>query len=170
MKKILVVLALIVTISLFAQDKFPTFSLENLNGQEVKLNDFLQEGELVLIDFWATWCKPCIKAMPELDKINVDYENVTVIAISTDRPRDINKVKRTIRSKNFSFITLLDSNKELQREINLKNVPRTIVINNQCEILYDHTGFKIGDEQTLRTKLDELLQPKQDQAKKELDR
>jgi uncharacterized UBP type Zn finger protein len=53
----------------------------------------------------------------------------------------------------------------LQRELNLKNVPRTLIINSQRQILYDHSGFKIGDEVKLKKKLDSFLQP---QTEKEM--
>ncbi|HCX72296.1 MAG TPA: hypothetical protein DHM37_01115 [Candidatus Cloacimonas sp.] len=165
MKKILIVLALVMAISLFAEDVFPNFSLENIKGDKIDLEDYLVDGELVIIDFWATWCKPCMKELPELDKIDKEYDKVTVIAISSDRPRHVNKVKRVIRSKNFGFITLLDSDKKLQRELNLKTVPRTIIIDSQRQILYDHSGFKIGDEVELKKKLDSFLQP---QTEKEI--
>jgi len=166
MKKILIILALVMAVSLCAEDVFPTFSLENIKGDKIDLEDHLEDGELVIIDFWATWCKPCMKALPELDKIDKEYDNVTVIAVSIDRPRHVNKVKRVIRSKNFGFITLLDSDKMLQRELNLKNVPRTVIINSQRQILYDHSGFKIGDEVELKKKLDSL----QPQPEKEIEK
>jgi thiol-disulfide isomerase/thioredoxin len=165
MKKILIILALVMAIGLFAEDVFPTFSLENIKGDTIDLEDHLEDGKLVIIDFWATWCKPCMKELPELDKIDKEYDDVSVIAISIDRPRHVNKVKRVIRSKNFGFITLLDSDKMLQRELNLKNVPRTLIINSQRQILYDHSGFKIGDEVKLKKKLDSFLQP---QTEKEM--
>jgi cytochrome c biogenesis protein CcmG, thiol:disulfide interchange protein DsbE len=101
---------------------------------------------LVIIDFWATWCVPCKNALPKLDELHKKYDNVNVLAISTDKPRDKNKASSHIKSNHFQFTTLFDPSKVVQKQFNVTNIPRTIILDSDGTIIYDHTGYQRGDE------------------------
>lgn len=136
---------MILAVQLSAADKAGDFKLENLEGKQVKLSDYLGQG-LVIVDFWATWCVPCLNGLPKLDELQQKYENITVLAISTDKPRDKSKAITHIKSNHFQFQTLFDTNKIVQKQFNVTNIPRTFIIAPDGTILYDHTGFQRGDE------------------------
>ncbi len=140
------ILIVLFAASLFAAEKVQDFQLENMKGKMVKLSDFQQEG-LVILDFWASWCVPCKKALPKLDELHKEYENVNVVTICTDKPRTKRKAIAEVKSHKYEFHTLFDSKKVVQKQFNIVNIPRTLIIAPDGEILYDHTGYKRGDEE-----------------------
>ena len=143
---------LILGFNLSALEKAPDFKLENMKGKQVKLSEFLEEG-LVILDFWATWCAPCKKALPELNRINEEFEKVNVVTICTDKPRKIDKAKSYIKSNKYKFQTLFDSNKKVTNLYKVTNIPRTFLIAPDGTILSDHLGYKKGDEKHLEEEI-----------------
>ena len=105
-------------LNVFALDKVSDFSLENMKGKKMKLSDFQKDG-LVIIDFWATWCSPCKKALPKLNKIHNSYKDVTVLTICTDKPRKKENAKSFVKSNRYNFPVLFDSNRDLQKKMNV---------------------------------------------------
>ena len=145
----LIILVLIFVTQLSADDQAKDFKLENMKGKHVKLSDFLEKG-LVILDFWATWCEPCKKELPELSKIQDKYkEQITVLTISCDKPRKKDKAKAYIKSKRFNVVNLFDTKKNVQKLYNITNIPRTFIIAPDSTILYDHTGYQRGDEEEI---------------------
>jgi len=147
-------LSILLTTSLFSKEslKAADFKLDNIKGKQVSISDFNEK--LIVLDFWATWCVPCKKAMKELDKIQKKYsENVQVIAISIDKPRAKSKAVSFVKSNRFSFLTLFDPSGRVKRKYNVINPPRTFIINPQKEIIYQHEGYKRGDEK----KIEEII-------------
>lgn len=138
---------------LSALEKAVDFKLENMKGKQVKLSEFLEKG-LVVLDFWATWCEPCKKALPKLSKIQDIYKDkITVITVSCDKPRSKDKAKAYIKSKKFNIVNLFDTKKNVQKLYNITNIPRTIIIDPDSTILYDHTGYQHGDEEEIEAEI-----------------
>jgi len=140
--------------------KAADFSLKDLNGEEVQLSELLGEAPIV-INFWATWCKPCMKELPHLNQIFLDYRErgVKVLAISEDSPWSVSKVKSTVSGNRFEFMVLLDTNGEVMRRYGLLGTPYTFVLSPEGEILYKHFGYRPGDEDSLRKEIDRALAP-----------
>ena len=84
--------------------KIDDFTLKDLNNKRVSFSD-LQGENLTIIDFWATWCKPCARAIPELITLYEDYKNqsVQVVGISVDSPRNLAKVKPFVNSMGITY-------------------------------------------------------------------
>ena len=138
----------------------PEITLKNIDGKDVNLVDYGANEKITVISFWATWCKPCIK---ELKNINVlleewveDY-NMELVAISLDDSRNAAKVKPTVNALNWDFDVLLDPNGELQRAMNVANPPVTFLVNQSGQIVYTHTGYVEGDEYDLEDHIKELV-------------
>ena len=147
MKKLLsVVLIVFFATLLFAAENAQDFQLENMKGKMMKLSDFQKKG-LVILDFWASWCVPCKKALPKLDELHKKYDNVNVVTICTDKPRTQRKAIAEVKSHKYEFHTLFDSKKVVQKQFNIVNIPRTLIIAPDGEIIYDNTGYKRGDEE-----------------------
>jgi len=125
----------------------PNLSLNLLDGKEIELYDFLEEGP-VLVDFWATWCGPCKKEMVYLNRFQQKYseQGFKVLAISTDSPKSISKVKSYIRAKKFTFVVGLDPNMQIANKMNAILMPTSILINQNKEITWFHQGYIPGDE------------------------
>ena len=146
MKNIFVIiLILVLALQLTAADKTGDFKLENIDGKQVKLSDFQKEG-LVILDFWATWCVPCKNGLPKLNELHEKYDNVNVLAINVDKPRKKSNAISHIKSNHFKFHTLFDQKKVVQKQFSVTNIPRTLIIDQDGTIIYDHTGYQRGDE------------------------
>ena len=144
-----IIILILIFVQLSALEKAPDFKLENMKGKQVKLSEFFDKG-LVVLDFWATWCEPCKKALSELNRIQDKYkEHITVITISCDKPRSKDKAKAYIKSKKFNVVNLFDTKKNVQKLYNITNIPRTIIIAPDSTILFDHTGYQRGDEEEI---------------------
>ncbi len=151
-KLIIILTILFLSFNLSALEKAPDFKLENMKGKQVKLSKFLEEG-LVILDFWATWCVPCKKALPELSRIHEEYDSVNVVTICTDKPRKIDKAKAYVKSNKYKFKTLFDTNKKVTNLYKVTNIPRTFLIAPDGTILYDHLGYNKGDEKHLEEEI-----------------
>ncbi len=163
MKRYFPFVMLLLSLSLFAQEgkKAPDFSIENLDGDLVTLSENTGSGP-VLLSFWATWCKPCIEELPHLEKIYSDLKEkgLKVFAISVDGEKTAAKVEPFAKTKGMNIPVLLDPNGDVARAFYAKDVPHTVLLNGAGEIVYTHSGYKLGDEIELREKITALLEVK----------
>ena len=131
----------------------PDFSLPTLDGDTVSLSDY--EGEkVVLIDFWATTCDPCLAEMPELVKLYEEKKSqgFEVLAISTDGPETRSQVSQTVSKLNMSFPILLDEETEVMDRYNPKGaMPFTAVIDRSGSIVLKRVGYQPGDEKSWKS-------------------
>ena len=122
------------------------FTLPDIDDQNVSLSDYMGDY-IIILDFWASWCAPCMRLMPELEKIHSDYEDIKVIGISIDNPRSINRAKTLVRSQKYTMVSLFDPEQEIMDRFQVTSVPHTFIIGYDGEIIYEHTGYNRGDEE-----------------------
>lgn len=142
----------------FLPDRIPDFELDNLDGQTVAFQELAGE-RFTVIDFWATWCGPCIQSIPELVEVSeaFDGRGIHFVGINVDSPRNLAKVKPFARSLGITYPVLLDVNSEVMGQLNVTAVPTLLVVNAEREIVLLHEGYRPGDAQYLRDELDRLL-------------
>jgi peroxiredoxin len=146
-------LVFFISIALYSQNesegirKAPSFNTETLEGEDVKLSSEIGEGP-ILLSFWATWCKPCIEELSEYKKIYKEYkeDGFKMFAISVDDERTVAKVKPFVKSKNFEFPVLLDTNSDIARMYYAQSVPYSVIVDKKGYIIYSHLGYMKGDE------------------------
>lgn len=127
---------------LLKSDKNRTLNFENL------------KGEVILINFWATWCPPCIAEMPSLQNLYNDYsDKVVFLFVTQDKFETVEtfKAKRNFNFEVFNPIT------ETPSELKSSSIPRTLVINKKGEIVIDETGAVNWNSEKVKNQLDELL-------------
>jgi len=138
--------------------------LENLDGDMVTLDSFLGSGPL-LIDFWATWCKPCLMAMPELDELYEDLheQGFQILGINEDGPRNAAKVKPFVLSHGYSFPIVLDLNRTAQRRLNALTLPTTLLLDAEGVVVHASFGYRKGEIAKLREMIEEMMQQDTDE-------
>lgn len=118
----------------------PDFTLKNLEGEEVSLSDY--RGKIVLINFWATWCKFCDIEMPDLDAL--DKENDDVVVLAVDVNEEASKVKTYIEKGGYEFEVALDSDGAISRQYLVSAFPTTYAV--------DKEGILMGGVPGMMTK------------------
>ncbi len=134
----------------------PDFMLKDVNGANVSLSSL--KGKVVLINFWATWCPPCLSEMPSLNKLYRDYRNkgLIVVAISTDR--SVTYVKDYLRNKSLDLPILMDSDGKVFRQFKAFSLPTTFLLDKNGVIIQRYLGEEEWDSPRIRNKIKETLE------------
>ena len=141
-----------------AGEAAPDFTLRDLNNQSVSLSQF--KGKVVLINFWATWCQPCMVEMPHIQKMYTDLKDkgFEVISISSDDARSASMVKPLIQRNKYTFRVLLDKETTVVGQYNPSKVlPYTVVVDQAGKVAFVHQGYNPGDEVRMREEIEGLL-------------
>jgi cytochrome c biogenesis protein CcmG/thiol:disulfide interchange protein DsbE len=143
----------------------PDFTLSNLKGKDVTLSEVLREGPVVL-DFWATWCRPCIRAFPDLQGLYEKYgdRGLRVVTISLDGPKSQAHVAPFIQSKKYTFEVLLDKEGRVARKYNVMAIPRTVLISQGGEIVYATVGNRPTGHKELEEAILKILPEENDDS------
>ena len=155
MNKIFLSLSLSLIISI-GYSQLPNINLKDVNGVTKNLSKFSNNGNPIIISFWATWCKPC-KA--ELNTIAEEYDDwtdetgVKLIAVSIDDARSSTRVEPYINAQGWEYLVLLDPDGDLKRAMNVNNVPHTFLVDGNGKIVWDHNNYSPGDEEELYEEL-----------------
>lgn len=122
----------------------PDFSLPSLKGPRVSLASM--RGKVVVLDFWAQWCEPCKKELPELQKISQEMggKNVVVIGVNIDKQRD--NAQRLVRQLGLTFPIGLDPAGSVAGTYDLPKMPTSFVIDQRGVVRYVHAGFDGADD------------------------
>lgn len=136
-------------------DNFELKDLQN-NLQEF---EELKGENLTLIDFWASWCKPCKKAIPYLNDIYANYKEkgVEIIGINCDGPRSISKVIPLSKSLRIQYPVLLDIDAAVKNDLNIMLFPTLIMVDASGNIVWTHEGFVSGDDEHIKKAIDQQL-------------
>jgi len=156
MKNIAILLILLLLSALAFADAMPDFRLPDMNDKNVSLEDLLGKGP-VLIDFWADYCKPCKDAMPYLNALAEKYDSLTVVMVSIDAPKNLSKAKTYLKTKDYKFLALFDSEKSLAKKLGVGTPPHTFIMDKTGEVVYSHLGFTPGAEHEYEHHIRQLL-------------
>ncbi len=146
---LLLVFSVFAMVAFKSDKKIPSIDIKDLNGKVVNTDEFVNNGKITVLSFWATYCVPCQR---ELDIYNEVYEDwvenydLEIVAITVDNARQLAKVKPLVAQKQWPFTILSDVNSELMKAMNFSFIPQTFILDQKGNIVFDHTGFKPGDE------------------------
>lgn len=133
----------------------PDFALRSMNDANIRLSEHL--GQVVLINFWATWCGPCRQEMPQLEILHAKYQRagLVLLGINIDEERD--EAIEMAETLQISYPILFDERKEVSRAYQLGTMPLTVLIDREGVVRYVSEGYKPGYEKRYTEHLRELL-------------
>ena len=146
---LLSIVALFVSALAYAQ--VPSVTVENAKGETVNTKTLIKEGTSMIVSFWSTSCKPCIR---ELDAIYdalpdwLEEADFRVVAVSTDDSRLLAKAKSFAEGRGWGedFTLLFDKNQDFMRAMNVSVVPHVFVLDGTGKVVYSHTSYVPGNE------------------------
>lgn len=144
----------------FTSVKLPVM---NKPGQSLSVSDF--KGKVVWLDFWASWCAPCRKSIPEYNRLFNKYKGQGLIVIGANTDDKLEKAERflsTLTDKegnplSIDFVLLRDEKKQLANMMDLPTMPTAFLIDRKGQIKLTHAGFEPGDEAKIEEEIAKAL-------------
>ncbi len=140
--------------------QLPAITIKTMEGKTIRTDTLSNEGKPFIIDFFATWCKPCNRELDAISEVYEDWQDETgvkIFAVSTDQAQNINKVKPLVDNHGWTYDVLLDTNSEFMKALGIQMIPATFVLDGNGKIVYRHVGYNEGEEQELIEKVRELV-------------
>jgi peroxiredoxin len=141
--------ALFITVAASAQ--VPSVKVENAKGESFHTAALLEEGTPMIISFWSTTCKPCIRELEAVYEALPDWQeevDFRVVAVSTDDSRQLAKAKSFAEGRGWGsdFTLLFDKNQDFMRAMNVTVVPHVFVVDAKGKVIFSHTAYVQGGE------------------------
>lgn len=133
----------------------PDFTLKSLSGENIRLSEL--RGNVVMINFWASWCGPCRQEMPLLEQLYQRYNALGFELLGVNVEQDVDDAKRWLADRPVSFPVLLDPQNELTKIYQVKAMPSTILVDRDGNVRHLHKGYKPGDENTYQDLVRSLI-------------
>jgi thiol-disulfide isomerase/thioredoxin len=131
----------------------PNFTLRDLGGQEVSLDQF--KGKIVLMDFWATWCGPCRMTMPLLERLQKEYSSV-MVQLAVNQYEPIEEVREYVQSQGVHARVLLDEEGSVSAAYRVGSIPMQVLIDREGILRYVQLGFSPSMTAELRMEIEKL--------------
>lgn len=133
----------------------PDFALKSSSGENLRLSEY--RGDVVMVNFWATWCGPCRQEMPLLDELYARYGRVGFSLLGVNIDDNQSKAMNMVSELGVSFPVLFDSTKEVSKLYDVDAMPVTVLIDREGTVRYVHLGYKPGYEDKYLDQVRSLL-------------
>ena len=135
--------------------KGANFTLKSRSGKNIKLSEL--RGQVVMLNFWASWCGPCRKEMPLLEKIHKKYKRLGFTLLGINVEENSSAAKKYLRDVKVSFPILFDRTNKTSKLYNVNAMPTTILIDRNGNKRFLHKGYKPGYENDYKKQIKKLL-------------
>ena len=133
----------------------PDFALPDRQDAEVRLSDF--EGEVVLLNFWATWCPPCRQEMPLLDELHARYQSLGFSLLGVNVEQDRALADRFLADVPVGFPILFDPEEQVSELYGVPAMPTTVLIDRTGTVRFIHHGYRPGDEEAVQNAVRSIM-------------
>jgi len=133
----------------------PDFALKSSTGENLRLSEY--RGDVVMINFWATWCGPCRQEMPLLDELYSRYQRVGFNLLGVNIDDDSNRAMNMIEELGVNFPVLFDARKEVSKLYEVEAMPVTVIVDREGTVRFIHHGYKPGYEEMYLDQIRSLL-------------
>jgi len=152
---LLALLLLVATLAWAATDVAPDFSLPDETGAVVSLQDF--DGQVVLINFWASWCGPCREEMPLLDELHKRYEPMGFTMLGVNVEEDSAAAQKFLQGTAVSFPILFDRENSVSKLYDVIAMPSSVLVGRDGTVRYIHHGYEPGNENDYQDQIRQLI-------------
>ena len=143
-----------------AQAQLPAVTLKTIDGATVQTETLSNDGKPFIIDFFATWCKPCNRELSAIAEVYDEWQEETgvkIFAVSIDQAQNINKVKPLVDENEWEYDVLLDPNSDFLKALGGQMIPYVVVVDGNGNIVSKHSGYTDGAENELIEEVRHLL-------------
>lgn len=133
----------------------PDFTLKSDDGANLKLSEL--RGEVVLINFWASWCGPCRQEMPLLSELHDKYKEMGFTVLGVNVEEDSSQARKLLQDMPVSFPVLFDNDSTVSRQYEVVAMPSTVLVDRDGNMRYLHKGYKPGEEAIYLDKVRSLI-------------
>jgi cytochrome c biogenesis protein CcmG, thiol:disulfide interchange protein DsbE len=137
----------------------PKFELTALDGSTMNQKDVFTDGEVYLVDFWASWCKPCNQYLPHLQDMVDTYgdRGLKVVIFDIDDAGSVSSAQATLEGADYPFTILFDTEKKVYDQLGIRRIPTTVLFDKNGKELWRHVGYESGVEDTVAEKVESYL-------------
>ncbi len=129
-----------------AQAPAPDFTLKSNSGENIRLSEL--RGEVVLINFWASWCGPCRQEMPILSELHDKYKTMGFTVLGVNVEENSSAARKLLKDMPVSFPVLFDNDSSVSKQYDVAAMPSTVLVDRNGNMRYLHRGYKPGLEDT----------------------
>lgn len=122
----------------------PQFHLASMAGKDINLAQY--KGQVVMINFWASWCGPCRDEMPILEKLHAKYKPMGFTLIGVNVEPDSSAAANWLKATPVTFPILFDTKSEVSKLYSVPGMPSTVIVDRKGNLRWMHVGYKAGDE------------------------
>lgn len=149
MRRILLSLLILLGAHLVQAQDLPRVTLRDLSGKPVVTDSLLRAGKPIILSFFGTWCKPCLRELDAISEVYADWQaetGVTLYAICINEGADVQKIRPVVHAHAWDYVVLSDANGDLKRAMNVSAVPALFVLDGSGKLLHRRSGYVEGSE------------------------